>query len=499
MSIKRLAKDTAIYGLSSILGRALYFLLTPLYTGIFRTEEYGVVSVIFAFTAIVMVVFTYRMETAYFRFESDQAARKQSYFDTAMLSIVGSTLLLVTLFWILAPLLATLLEYPDQVYLFRIAILILALDALSEIPLSRLRLEGRPIRFAFVRLSGIITNIGLNLFFLKFCPYALSRPAWSWLHPFLEAVYNPDLGIGYIFLANLVASLLVFILLSPLVWKIKLQFDWAQWRKMLQYAAPLVIVGFSYVINEVLDRAIFSSIYPGSQEEARSQLGIYAANYKLAALIALFIQAYRYGAEPFFFKQKNEANARQLYADLAGFFAAIGGIAFLAITLFIDFTKYFISNEDYWEGLHVVPILAMANIFLGLYYNFATWYKLADLTKWGAYISVGGAAITIGLNVWWIPIYGYLGSAWATLICYGSMAAATWWFGRRYYPIPYRIPAILLYLITAVGVWGVAQIWRGLLPDALWWRNLGNAVLLMGYLYFIYRMEQAKIRAYFGQ
>lgn len=497
MSIKRLAKDTAIYGLSSILGRALYFLLTPLYTEKFPPEEYGVVSVVFAFTAIMMVLFTYRMETAYFRFESDRTEQKQAYFDTAMLSIIASTVLLGGLFLLLAPQMAGLLQYPDEVPLFRIAILILAFDALSEIPLSRLRLEGRPIRFAVVRLSGIITNIGLNLFFLLFCPYALGSSDWNWLHPLLETIYNPDFGIGYIFLSNLVASLLVLVLLLPMIAKVKLQFDRVQWRKMIVYAAPLVIVGFSYVINEVLDRAIFKTIYPGPAQEAESQLGIYAANYKLATLIALFIQAYRYGAEPFFFKQKNEANARQLYADLAGFFAAIGGIAFLAITLFIDFTKYFISNEDYWAGLHVVPILAMANIFLGLYYNFATWYKLADLTKWGAYISVGGAIITIALNVWWIPIYSYLGSAWATLICYGSMAAATWWFGRKFYPIPYRMPRILLYLIVAVAVWGVGQIWRSFLPDALWWRTLGNAALFLMYLLFIYRMEREKIRLYF--
>lgn len=498
MSIKRLAKDTAIYGLSSILGRALYFLLTPLYTTLFPNEEYGIVSVVFAFTAIMMVVFTYRMETAYFRFESDQGEKKQPYFDTAMLSIIVSTLVLGGVLLGIAPQLASFLEYGDQVHLFRIAILILALDALSEIPLSRLRLESRPIHFAFVRLSGIMTNIGLNLFFLVFCPYAMDRSGWAWIQPLLEAVYDPTYGIGYIFLSNLAASLLVLLLLSPLVWRIRLQFDWEQWRRMIRYAAPLIIVGFSYVINEVLDRAIFAKLYPGTEAESRAQLGIYAANYKLATLIALFIQAYRYGAEPFFFKQKNEANARQLYADLARFFTAIGGIAFLAITLFIDFTKYFISNEEYWAGLHVVPILAMANIFLGLYYNFATWYKLSDLTKWGAYISVGGAIITIGLNFWWIPLYGYLGSAWATLICYGSMATATWWFGRRYYPIPYRVYTILLYLIVALVVWGGGQVLRGLLPDQLWWRTLGNALLFGSYLLFIFRMERSKIKQYFS-
>lgn len=498
MSIKRLAKDTAIYGLSSILGRALYFLLTPLYTDKFSTEDYGIVSAVFAFTAIMMVVFTYRMETAYFRFETDKGAKQQPYFDTAMLSIIGTTLLLGGISWVLAPALTSLVAPLAEPYLFRIAILILALDALSEIPLSRLRLESRPVRFAVVRLSGIIINVGLNLFFLLFCPYALAQSSWAWLHPFLQSIYDPEFGIGYIFVANVVASLLVFLLLSPSLRTIRLQFSWEQWRKMIRYAAPLIIVGFSYVINEVLDRAMFSKIYPGSDEEASSQLGIYAANYKLAMLIALFIQAYRYGAEPFFFKQKNEANARQLYADLAGFFAAIGGIAFLAITLFIDFTKYFISNEAYWAGLHVVPILAMANIFLGLYYNFATWYKLADLTKWGAYISVGGALITIVLNFWWIPRYGYLGSAWATLLCYGSMAAATWWFGRRFYPIPYRVYRILLYLLVALGVWGLGQMLPQFLPDQIWWRTLGNLLLFGGYLLFILRMEREKIRTYFA-
>lgn len=500
MSIKRLAKDTAIYGLSSILGRALYFLLTPLYTYIFENSEYGVQSGVFAFTAIMMVVFTYRMETAYFRYESDEGTRKQPYFDTAMLSIIGSTIILGSLLLLIAPQIASLLSYDGEVTLFRMAILILAFDALSEIPLSRLRLEGRPLRFAFVRLSSIGVNIGLNLFFLVFCPYALEQDGWHWLWPMLERVYDPDFGIGYIFLSNLAGSLVALLLLSPMIFRIKLQFDWAQWRKMLQYAAPLVIVGFSYVINEVLDRAIFPRLYNGTIEESHAQLGIYAANYKLAMLIALFIQAYRYGAEPFFFKQKNAANSRQLYADLAGFFTAIGGIAFLGITLFIDLTKYFIPNEEYWPGLTVVPILAMANIFLGIYYNFATWYKLADMTKWGAYISVGGAIITIGLNVWWIPQFSYMGSAWATLICYGAMAAATWWFGRKFYPIPYRVYHILLYLVVAVLVWGVGQIIREVVfPEQLIWRNVANVLLFCGYLSFIFRMERERIRTYFGR
>jgi O-antigen/teichoic acid export membrane protein len=499
MSLKRLAKDTAIYGLSSILGRALYFLLTPFYTYIFENEEYGVQSGVFAFTAIMMVVFTYRMETAYFRYESDAGERRQPYFDTAMLSIIGSTVLLGSLLLIIAPQIASLLSYAGEVPLFRMAILILAFDALSEIPLSRLRLEGRPMRFAFVRLSSIGVNIGLNLFFLAFCPYALQQEAWQWLWPLLDKIYDPDFGIGYIFLSNLIASLVALLLLSPMIFKIKLQFDWAQWKKMLQYSAPLVIVGFSYVINEVLDRAIFPWFYSGTIEESHGQLGIYAANYKLAMLIALFIQAYRYGAEPFFFKQKNAANSRQLYADLAGFFTAVGGIAFLGITLFIDITKYFIPNPEYWPGLKVVPILAMANIFLGIYYNFATWYKLADMTRWGAYISIGGAIITIVLNVWWIPRYSYMGCAWATLICYSSMAAATWWFGRKFYPIPYRVYHILLYLLLAVLVWGLGEIVREVIfPEQLLGRIGVNLLLFCGYLGFIFKMEREQIRLYFG-
>lgn len=497
MSIKRLAKDTAIYGLSSILGRALYFLLTPFYTYIFENNEYGVQSGVFAFTAIMMVVFTYRMETAYFRYESEPGERRQPYFDTAMLSIIGSTVLLGGMLLLIAPQIANLLSYEGEVGLFRMAILILAFDALSEIPLSRLRLEGRPLRFAFVRLSSIAVNIGLNLFFLWFCPKALEQEGWQWLWPLLDRIYDPDFGIGYIFLSNMAGSFVALLLLSPMIFRIRMQFDWAQWRKMIGYAAPLVIVGFSYVINEVLDRAIFPRLYSGTLEESHAQLGIYAANYKLAMLISLFIQAYRYGAEPFFFKQKNTADSGQLYADLAGFFTAIGGIAFLGITLFIDFTKYFIPNPEYWPGLSVVPILAMANIFLGIYYNFATWYKLADMTRWGAYISIGGAIITIVLNVWWIPRFSYLGSAWATLICYGSMAAATWWFGRKFYPIPYKISNILLYLMVAVLIWGAGRITGSFLADQLMLRTLVNTVLFLTYLFFIFKMERQAIKKYF--
>lgn len=495
MSIRKLAKETAIYGVSSIVGRMLYFLLTPIYTRVLPNPgEYGIATDLFAFTALLMVFFTYRMETAYFRFgsEADEGSAEKS-FNTALWSIVGSSLVFGAILFLLSDWLADLFQYPDKASLVRMCALILTLDALCEIPYARLRLESRPIRFAAIRLISIGVNLGLNLFFLLICPWLQTT---SWGAGLVSGWYDPHFSVGYIFVSNVVASLVALLLLSPIFFRLQWQFDRALWRRMALYAAPLVIVGFSYVINETLDRKIMIWFLPGTSDENQAQLGIYGANYKLAMLISLFTQAFRYGAEPFFFKQKNTLGVQKLYADVARFFLIAGMAAFLFIVLYIDAVKYFIG-PDYWVGLGVVPILTLANVFLGMYYNFSVWYKVTDKTRWGAYISIGGALITIGLNIWWIPIFGYYGSAWTTLICYATMALACYFTGKRFYDVPYDLKTMALYLAVGIVIWQGSDWLRVQFPEALIIRLALNTVVLAGLAYWVFIRERSRIRNYF--
>ncbi|GIV31649.1 MAG: polysaccharide biosynthesis protein [Saprospiraceae bacterium] len=451
--LRKLAGETAVYGLSSIIGRVLNYLLVPLYTRVFATEEYGIVAELYAWAGFLMVFYILRMETAFFRFGTPEADRARA-FGTAWWSVVGSSLLISMMVVGFSGDIARWLEYrPEQSVYIAIFGFILAFDTLAEIPLARLRLEHRAVRFAVVRLTGIGLNIGFNLFFLLLCPWLLSKGyggAW------LDAIYRPSFGVGYVFLSNLLASAGVLLLLLPELRRGLSHFDSQLWKTMLRYALPLVVASLAGIVNEMLDRVLLRHLLPGTVEENLSQVGIYSACYKLAMLMSLFTQAFRYAAEPFFFSHAAQADARQLYGRVTRYFTIAGALAFLGIMLYLDIVKYFIDG-DYWKGLGVVPILLLANLFLGLYYNVSIWYKLTDQTMLGGWIAVGGAIITIVLNVWLIPVMGYMGSAWATLACYASMTFACWWWGRKYYPIQYEWEAMAAYVLGAVFLWFLVE------------------------------------------
>lgn len=474
--LKKLASETAIYGLSSIVGRLLNYLLVPLYTRLFTQSEYGIVSELYALTGFLMVLFIYRIETAFFRFGTDPARRQQA-FDTSLRSVVATSVLFSATILLFSKNITAWLQYlPEQHWFVVIFGLILAFDTLVEIPLARLRLEHRPKRFAAVRMAGIAANISLNLFFLLLCPWLLEN---GLLTAFVGKVYHPAFGVGYIFLSNLLSSALVLLLLSPEMFTrgsaarpvagdfenavlddsvsvaqpaILIGFDGQLWRRMMAYAAPLILASLAGIVNEMLDRELLKHLLPGTPDENLAQIGIYSACYKLAMLMSLFTQAFRYAAEPFFFANAKKKEARQLYADVAKYFTIAGAFAFLAVLLYLDVFRHFI-DERYWAGLGVVPILLMANLFLGIYYNVSTWYKLTDQTKLGGWVAVGGAAITIVLNLWWIPRIGYMGSAWATLVCYAAMSVACWWLGQKYYPVPYDLRRMSGYVLLALGLY----------------------------------------------
>lgn len=488
--LKKLAGETVIYGLSSIVGRVLNYLLVPLYTNLFLKEEYGIVTQLYASVALLMVLFIYRMDTAFFRFGTKKEGRSTVYtttFWSVAVAAFSFSLLMIFFASEIAAWYALPIGGEDYIKIFG---LVLAYDTLSEIPLAKLRLEGRPIRFALVRLTGIGLNISLNLFFLVLCPWLLEQ---GYAGDFMRLIYNPFLGIKYIFIVNLISSATVFLLLTPELKGLKLEFDYQQWKKMFRYAAPLVLASLAGIVNEVIDREMLVRFLPFDIDVNRGEQGVYSACYKLAMLMSLFTQAFRYAAEPFFFANAKKKGAMLMYADVTKYFSIIGSVAFLVIIFYLDVFKYFIG-EEYWEGLKVVPILLVANLFLGLYYNISIWYKLTDRTNIGGIIAIGGAFITITLNYLLIPKVGYVGSAWATLACYFSMTIACWLWGKKYYPVQYNVGRIGYYIMSALLLFGLSSYLQSTFFFTQQVIYIVNSLLLLLYLFVTLRLEISEFK-----
>ncbi len=480
--IKKLAGETALYGLSSIVGRFLNYLLVPLYTRALVPGEYGAVSEFYSYSGFLIVLVGFRMESAFFRFGTEKEGRDAA-FSTALRTLVASAGIFAALVFVFAQPIADWLKYPNHVDYVRWFAIIIAFDALSELPFARLRVEQRPMRFVSIKLVGIGLVIGLNLFFLVGCPFLLKHG-----FGFVEKIWDPARQVGYIFLANAVSSVVVFALLLPYSGGFRGIFDKILWKEMLAYAAPLVVVGFAGIVNEMLDRAMMPRLLPGSIEENRAQLGIYAANYKLAMLVSIFTQAYRYAAEPFFFRQAKDKNAPQTMADAARLFTLAASGAMLGVLLFLPVVKGFI-DEKYHSGLFVVPILLLANVFLGIYYNVSVWYRLKDMTALGARISLIGAAITIVLNLILVPTMGYAGAAWATLACYVFMAVATGVIGQRHLPVPYPVGRLALFVGSSLAVAAVGWLLQARVLGEGWAGMLASTALFAGWGVVFYLSE----------
>lgn len=447
-ALKKLASQTAVYGLSQIVGRFVNYLLVPLHTALFATSEYGVNTLMYSYVTFFNVLLTYGMETAFFRFSTNHE-RPEDVFATGMRSLLMSTSFFVLIFSFFASPVASLIrlpEHPEYVIYFT---LIIALDAIGALPFAYLRHHNKPLRFAVVKNINIFTNILLNLYFLLLCPYVFQH------HQVLLPFFNGTVQVGMIFISNLIASAITIPLLLPeFKAMIPGKFDVILWRQMLAYGLPLMVVGFAGMINETLDRTIIAYFY-ATPEQGLAANGIYGANYKLSILMTLFIQAFRYAAEPFFFSHAKTDDKRTIYAQVMDYFVLVCLGLFLGVTLYIDICKYFLDS-NYWEGLHVVPVLLIANMFLGIYYNLSVWYKLSDQTNKGAMISLIGAGITIAANFILVPIMGYTGAAWATLICYVSMTLICYVMGMKYYPIPYHTIKLMGYIIFAIVIYAAA-------------------------------------------
>lgn len=450
--LKRLAGQTAIYGLSSILGRFLNYLLTPLYTSesVFSPDQFGIITEMYAYVAFLVVLLTYGMETAFFRYFSAQKENGDTkVFSTALISLLMTSFAFIAIVSVFAQPIAETLGYPnDKEYISWFGIIV-GLDALVAVPLAKLRAENKALRFALINFVFIGLNIGLNLFFLAYCLPKYKAGDINWL---VETFYDPETGVGYVFIANLIASAGRFLMMMPEFLRTRFQFDRQLWRQMVTYGLPLLVAGLAGIVNETLDRAILKWMLWEDHGElyTMTQLGIYGACYKLSIIITLGLQAYRYAAESFFFDQQKQTDAKLTYARMLHLFFAFVMLMFLVVTLYLDIFKYFIPNDAYWVGLDIVPVLLLANVFLGVYYNLSVWYKLTDNTKYGSYIATGGAIITIALNLALVPVLGFRGSAWATLACYFSMAAASYLLGRKFYPVPYDLKRIGGYFFLAL-------------------------------------------------
>jgi O-antigen/teichoic acid export membrane protein len=447
--LKKLAGETALYGISSILGRAVNFLLVPFYTGIFPSSEYGVVTKLYAYAAFFNIIYTYGMETGFFRFASK--GDRQITYNNVFTLILGSSTFFTLVIILLSGSIASGLGYPGQDHLITWLALTLAIDAVVSIPFALLRLEKKAAKFAAIRLSNVFINVGLNIFFLLLAPAIVAGEYGGVLARIVEPIYNPNLGIGYIFLSNLIANALYLLMLYKEIISAKLKFQWERIKPMLVYAYPLLFMGLAGMINEMLDRVIMEEILPDdfyADFTSLEALGIYGACYKLSLFITLAVQAFKYAAEPFFFTSAADKNSPALFARIMHWFIIFCTLAFIVISINLDILgQLLLRRPEYRTGLDVVPLLLLANIFLGIYYNLSIWFKLSDQTGYGTKISFIGAGITVVFNFLLIPILGYMGAALTTLICYAYMATACYLLGAKHYPIPYNVKAALLYML----------------------------------------------------
>ncbi|HET6557835.1 MAG TPA: oligosaccharide flippase family protein [Prolixibacteraceae bacterium] len=446
-ALKKLAGETAIYGMSSIVGRFINWWLVPYHSRIFLPEEYGVVTNLYSYIAFLLVILTFGMETGFFRFANKSKDENEKIYSTSAISLFGSSLLFIVVGFLFSGSFAGFLDYPNAKDYVQWLVVIVALDAATSIPFAHLRMKGKAVRFASLKLVNIFFNIFFNLFFLSFCPYILKVSPDS----FIRYIYSPEVGVGYVFIANLLASVITLVMLIPEIRKIKPVFDWALFREMFWYSFPILLVGIAGMINQNIDKILIPELVPAHQKPME-QLGIYGANYKLAVLMNMFIQAFRYSFEPFFFSHQKSSDSRAIYAQVMKYFVIFGLLIFLGITLFIDIFKIVIGPE-YHSGLRVVPSVLMANLFLGIYFNLSLWYKLSDKTWMGALIGGIGSVLTIGFNIWLIPVMGYMGSAYAVLVCFVLMTVISYIAGQKYYPVEYDLKRILFYFLVAIGLY----------------------------------------------
>lgn len=483
--IKQLFGQTAVYGLGIVLPRVLnYLLLTPFYTRVFEKSEYGVITELYAYVVFLLVILTYGMETGYFRYASDSDKKERVYTSVlTSLFITSAIFVAVAAGW--SQRIGGLMGYENHPEYIRWLAMIVGIDAFTSIPFARIRLHNRAVRYAIIRIAEVSVNILLNFFFLYYCPR----------HPegdVVNLVYSAEIGVGYVLISNLAASLCkLFLLSGEIASAFRHKVDPGLLGKVLKYSYPLLIAGLAGTVNEALDRVLLKHLLPQDQLPME-QLGIYGANYKMAVLMTLFVQMFKYAAEPFFFSRSTDRNAKKLYADVMTFFVAAGLSIFLLVNLYLDYFILFIG-ENFREGAHIVPVVLFANLVMGIFFSLSIWYKLTNRTMYGAVLVIVGAAVTVIINVMFIPKFGYTASAWAHLLCYSLMVVLSYLWSRKHYAIPYRIGRIVTYMILAMMIFYINQLF---LQDAFRCRELIRLALILVFGVIVWVRERKTFNSY---
>ena len=487
LQMKILAKETAIYGVSSIVGKFLNWLLVPLYTYVLAQQsDYGIVTNLYAWTALLLVVLTYGMETGFFRFINKESERWKTVYSTSLIMLFTTSLLfgVVCVVWQMP--IAAALGYPDHSEFVALLGVTVAIDAFASIPFAYLRYKKRPLQFAGLKLLFVFLNIALNIFFLVICPKIQD---WS----VIASWYNPDYGVGYVFVANILATAIQTLFLLPSVAEgLKGSngaagvFSWDLLKQMLKYSLPLLVLGVCGIMNQTLDRILFPFFYTGA--DAQAQLGIYGACFKVAMVMMMFTQAFRYAYEPFVFAKHKDKQSVAAYADAMKYYIIFSYMILLGMVFYLDLLKFIIA-PSYWEGLKVVPVVLWTYIFQGVYFNLSFWYKLTDKTQWGAYFSIIGVIITFALQAVFVPKIGYMASALSSTVCYLVIMLLSYLVGRKHLEIPYDLRRIGMYTGVVVTLLAVYYVLAQLLPMNDWAKMGIGTILLVVYCVIFYRLD----------
>lgn len=481
--IKKLAGQTVIYGLSNMLGRFLNYLLVPLHTLVLGKFFYGKLTFIYSSTAILLVVLTYGMETGFFRFASKKEEDYNKVLGTSLYSIlITTTLFIIVSLWF-KQLWQNYFEV-NQVKIVVYFIFIIAFDVLNAIPFAKLRIDERPIKFMFIKLFGIFINIALNLFYLILC----RKLAESGSTHFLARIYSSEHVLDYVLIANLVSSAFMFIALLPEIIKVNPSFDFKLLKRLLNYSFPILLIGLAGMLNDNIDKILIPELI--NDPNPVEQLGIYGANFKLSILMVLFIQMFRYAAEPFFFKNADHKDAKKLYADVMNYFIIFGLVIFLGVIFYMDILKYFIA-EEFREGLYIVPVLLLAKLIYGVVFSLSIWYKVTDKTKYGIIVAVTGAIITIVLNIILIPRIGFMGSAYASLASYSVMLIVSYMLSRKHYLIEYNFKKIAFYVSLAFVLLMLSRVYK--FEKQVYFYIL-NTFMIIGFLATAYYIEKKSFK-----
>lgn len=478
--MKSLAKDTAIYGLSSIVGKFINWCLVPIYTKVLATGEFGVMTNIYSFTALIAVILTFGMETGFFRFANKEENDPMKVYSTSLIFVGGMCLTFLALCFFFIHPISNFLEYGNHTDYIAIMAVVVAIDAFSSIPFAYLRYKKMPIRFATIRVSAIITTVFFTIFFLLICPkiHSSNPTLISWF-------YDPNYKIGYVFVANIIGSLLSLVLLLPQIIAFRYGVNKELLIRMLKYSFPLLILGIAGILNQTVDKIMYPYLFE-NKEYALEQLGIYSACSRLAIIMMMFTQAFRFAYEPFIFAKNKNANNDKAYTEAMKYFIIFSLTIFLGVMFYLDIIKYFIRSSTYYAGLDVVSIIMMGYILFGIYFNLSFWYKMIDKTYFGAIFSITGCVITILLNLIFVPRYGYIASAWATLICNLIMMLLSLYFERKYRPIPYDYKSIGLYFTLALGLYAISYFVE--IPNEFW-RLSFRTVLLIIFLTIVVKRD----------